>query len=861
MLGQDSCQYNFSMADRKPDERRGPRTFLRLAILLLGIFLGQFILYGPSLVGKKILLPLDILAGNGFYLPRTPGMARVQARDGSVADKVLLFEPARRFGVSEFQAGRFPMWMPYDYAGAPFNWPMASPFLALQSWFASPVVLAWNQLLLSVISGTGAYLFFRYVLRISFWPAVIGAWCYPLTGFFVLWQGFPLVQPVVWLPWILLAVDGVVMNGSPLGLFGLAVLTCLVANGQLDVAGQVLLTSGLYAVWRLCELNLTHGYAKFSFTTDEVRGRLASLFRFAGPSRKAILLLGGAWVLGLLLAMPYVLPVLEYTHTGGRMTRRGAGAEERPPVGLVALPQVVLADMYGTRQQPSFRFAGGSVQQESTAGAYCGVLATLLVAPLAFCSRRHRAFNVLWSILLIFALSWCLNIPGMVAVLRSPGLNMMSHDRLVFVAGFATVALTVTGLEAVWQKSIQWYRWMWLPLGVIGGLCVWCAYRTVWLPEPLATEVPRIVSAGKAADWIDNLDGVRRAQAWFVQYYATAAVWCAVGVLIWLLLRRNRLSQVLFLPWLGLLLLGELLWFGYGRTDQCDPALYYPSVPVLQELAKAPPGRIMGFGCLPATLSSICGLRDIRGYDGVDPARLVPLVLSAGDPISIKPRYAPTMELAPKATITPEGNIQLPPVLDMLDVRYVIFRGSPFPGTHPLFKGFDYWVLENPRALPRVFVPESVEMVTNDAVRVQKIESSDFNPRRVAYVESPVSLPTVCRGTAEITGEIPTRVDISAKMETPGLVVLADLWDSGWHAYLDGKEVGILHANHAVRGVLVPAGSHSLEFRYAPASFAWGLRLAGGAATVLLVWLIFSLRQARKNSADSIPVAATGGGQ
>jgi hypothetical protein len=254
----------------------------------------------------------------------------------------------------------------------------------------------------------------------------------------------------------------------------------------------------------------------------------------------------------------------------------------------------------------------------------------------------------------------------------------------------------------------------------------------------------------------------------------------------------------------------------------------------------------MGFGCLPATLSAIYGLRDIRGYDGVDPARLVELVLSAGEPASIKPRYAPTMQLAPKATITDDGNIQLLPVLDMLGVRYVIFRGSPFPKTRPVFRGEDYWVLQNPRALPRAFVPERVEVITDNTLRVQKIESTNFNPRAVAYVETPVPLTGACRGTAEITQEIPTRIDVSARMETPGLVVLADLWDKGWHAYLEGQPVRILRANHAVRGVVVPAGAHTLQFRYEPASFTLGLKLASLSAVILLGWAGINLWRARQ---------------
>ena len=53
-------------------------------------------------------------------------------------------------------------------------------------------VLAWMQLLLALTAGFGAYVFFRKVLRVSFWPAAIAAWCYPLTATYIVWQGFAL---------------------------------------------------------------------------------------------------------------------------------------------------------------------------------------------------------------------------------------------------------------------------------------------------------------------------------------------------------------------------------------------------------------------------------------------------------------------------------------------------------------------------------------------------------------------------------------------------------------------------------------------------------------------------------------------
>jgi len=236
------------------------------------------------------------------------------------------------------------------------------------------------------------------------------------------------------------------------------------------------------------------------------------------------------------------------------------------------------------------------------------------------------------------------------------------------------------------------------------------------------------------------------------------------------------------------------------------------------------------------------GLHDIRGYDAVDPARLAELVAPAVDPQSTAYPYALMQWLTPKARLGPEGELQLSPVFDMLGVRYLIGRGAPPPNTRPAFQATDYWVLVNSNALPRTFVPHRVESVAEDKERLAKLAAEEFDPREVAFVEVPLELPGPCRGKAQIVEETPTRIRVSVHMETAGLVVLADLWDRGWEAHLDGKRVPILRANQAIRGVVVPEGADTLEFRYAPASFAWGLRLSGLAAAVLLVWLGFILR-------------------
>src|SRR2546427_13009368 len=104
---------------REPIRRRTTR----LLIVLAGIVLGQMLLYGPSLAGRKILLPLDILAQPVAYIPRTPEIASIRAKNPFLVDLVFSLEPMRRFAASEFHAGRLPMWAPYHFAGAPFVWP------------------------------------------------------------------------------------------------------------------------------------------------------------------------------------------------------------------------------------------------------------------------------------------------------------------------------------------------------------------------------------------------------------------------------------------------------------------------------------------------------------------------------------------------------------------------------------------------------------------------------------------------------------------------------------------------------------------------------------------------------------------
>ncbi|MGA2786758.1 MAG: hypothetical protein ABSF60_04455 [Verrucomicrobiota bacterium] len=617
-----------------------------------------------------------------------------------------------------------------------------------------------------------------------------------------------------------LLVDKTIRGASSLATIGLSVVTFLVlTSGHVDIAGQVLLGAGIYAVWCLWDAH-PGGWFHRQFWTAGV-----------------MLILG--WGLGFLLAAPHLLPLVEYAQSGSRMVHRSEGLEERPPVGLAALPPVVLPDIYGTTEKGSTFISPWTEPNfmESTTAAYPGVFATLLVAPLAWCSRRHHAINAFWIFLAFFGLSWSLDVPVFVDLLRLPGLNMMSHNRLVFLTSFAILALAATGLENLLRGPIQRRWWFWLPAVLLAALCGWCVYRSIVLPEPISNQAKFDAFYQQRWAAIQTVTDVEQIQAWFTRHYTVMAMFCGLGFLGWLLLWVAPIGRFRWLPVLAVLLMGDLLWFDHGRNTQCDPSLYYPGIAALEKVAQSAPGRVIGVNCLPASLAMMQGLNDIRGYDAIDPARMVDLLKTTAIPGQVTATYAATQLLTPKGYISPADTIHLVPVLDMLDVRYAIFRGNPASSAKPAFQGNDYWVMVNSNALPRTFVPRSVETVTSDHEELEELASPQFNPLAVACVESPVELPALCRGTAEITNEIPTHIMVSVHMETPGLVVLADNWDKGWRAYWNGRSVPVLRANYAVRGVVVPAGSGTLEFIYKPASLILGLWLAGFAAFVLICWL------------------------
>ena len=92
-------------------------------------------------------------------------------------------------------------------------------------------------------------------------------------------------------------------------------------------------------------------------------------------------------------------------------------------------------------------------------------------------------------------------------------------------------------------------------------------------------------------------------------------------------------------------------------------------------------------------------------------------------------------------------------------------------------------------------------------------------------------------GTARIVTDLPERVVVETESSGPAFLVLADTFDPGWSATVDGSPAPIRPAYVAFRAVALKAGPHTVEFTYRPAGFTLGLVISIiGVALAVFLW-------------------------
>jgi hypothetical protein len=125
------------------------------------------------------------------------------------------------------------------------------------------------------------------------------------------------------------------------------------------------------------------------------------------------------------------------------------------------------------------------------------------------------------------------------------------------------------------------------------------------------------------------------------------------------------------------------------------------------------------------------------------------------------------------------------------------------------------YLYRNEKVLPRAFVVPYAE--------------------RPAEIDIRLELPIV-PGPAQIVTYTPNRIVVEADLETPGLLVLSEVWYPGWRARVDGLAVSIRRVEGTLRGVILDPGAHTVEFGYSPWTAWVGLAISVSSMLALLVY-------------------------
>jgi hypothetical protein len=80
----------------------------------------------------------------------------------------------------------------------------------------------------------------------------------------------------------------------------------------------------------------------------------------------------------------------------------------------------------------------------------------------------------------------------------------------------------------------------------------------------------------------------------------------------------------------------------------------------------------------------------------------------------------------------------------------------------------------------------------------------------------------------------PESISITTDCSQSGLFVLSDQFYPGWIAFVDGKMAPIYRVNYFARGLWLPAGRHRIQYQYSPMSLMYG---ACASAFVLFMYL------------------------
>jgi hypothetical protein len=775
----------------------------------------------PVVLLGDALVPGQVLADAGLEqkLPWAPTsteeeLALPQVNHDTFRENVVY----RVFLHETLGQGEIPWWNPYAFGGYPFlalshtealyppNWVAAQfdPYFAYGAFIAVHLMVA----------GLGMFFLLRS-MGLSAAPVLFGAVVFMLNGMFATRHGHPqFVATACWLPWALLGVQW--LTGGRRAQGALLVATC---TAMAILAGHPsIYVFGYYLVgaWLLARLFVT--------CRGDPRSQRAWI----------ALLFALAFLIGVGLASTQLLATFEISHFSARA--------ERPYSGLVSrlshwshLLRLVFPYVTGTRLDGSYWSI--TFTHEWAGTLYVGVAPLILGMIGAVRSDWRGRFLggvvlVALAIMFVPAAYW-------VAYNFLPGFKFSRPDRLSVVYFIGMAALSAFGLEALLKAATE------APVRRLKALL------TTALPWLVVLAVLVIVAVVAIPGLEDRRHLVK------VQTPGTSHLVDQVlrGTLFWLAavgwLVAARAGGARRWLLVGIFAMAGLDLGLHARhyVVARDADRYFRDTPAITFLRNAEgPFRIAKLGgwhgpgenwIFPANTPTVYGIEDIHGFGPMHVKGWDDLLQWMDPDRNRNPWHLEPID-DPAALESP--------VLDMLQVRYVLAEEPLTETSLELVHEGDLYIYENTDVLPRAwFVGDWQELPVLKEV-IRKLVEGEVDPRtKVLLAATPSVLKATDRGgtgTVEVLDRDLTSVRLR-KTGDAGIIVLSQAWYPGWRAFGGGSPRRALRANAVLQGIPVTAGEHEVVVEYRPTYLKRARRytgLGGLGFLALVVWCVLAWR-------------------
>lgn len=182
--------------------------------------------------------------------------------------------------------------------------------------------------------------------------------------------------------------------------------------------------------------------------------------------------------------------------------------------------------------------------------------------------------------------------------------------------------------------------------------------------------------------------------------------------------------------------------------------------------------------------------------------------------------------------------------LNMLNTKYII--GS----NPPQYSNNQAMVIPNRNALGPAWLVKEVRFAKTLQDEMQALNGLDASQVAIVPDDAKAMVTQPVYDSAakiELVVNENNRIEYRSTASTNQFAVFSEVYYSeGWNAYLDGKKADYVKVNYTLRGMNIPAGNHTIEFKFEPASYSTGrtMTMIGQILVLLLlaVGIFFEVR-------------------